>query len=165
VTSTSTVDTTVSATPNAFILNASGDQTLFATVDETGALRLTRDRTAATPFYVDSAGQLRNLHDPTKLLVEYYQPSPGTSDNKVYNAVPDPATNFAITCSSTGRTDGAYWGNCQASGPPNGNPTVYGFGTCPNEGFYVYMNPNFSNVQCAGGYSFLGFFLRAYSGA
>jgi hypothetical protein len=166
VTATSTVSATVSATPSALILNASGDQSLYVTVDDAGALRLTHDETVATPFYVDNSGQLRNLHDPTKLLVDYYEPSPGTSDNKVYNAVPQPGANYPITCSNYSHSDGAYWGNCQASGPPNGNPVVYGFGTCPNEGYYVYMNPKYSNVHCFdGGYSFLGFFLRAYTGA
>ncbi|KAH8909808.1 hypothetical protein BR93DRAFT_935513 [Coniochaeta sp. PMI_546] len=166
VTSTSTVSATAYATPSAFILQSTGDQSLYVTVDTTGALVLTHDITAGTPFYVDNSGQLRNLHDPTKLLVDYYQPTPATADNKVYNAVPDANANYPITCYTNARNDGDYWGNCQASGPPNGNPVVYGFGTCPNEGYYVYMIPNNSNVRCwDGGYAFAGFFLRAYNGA
>ncbi|KAB5570460.1 hypothetical protein GE09DRAFT_1217895 [Coniochaeta sp. 2T2.1] len=164
VTSTTTTTTTAYATPSAFILNSSGDQSLYVTVDGTGALRLTHDASQAVPFYVDNAGQLRNLRDPTRLLVDYYQPSP-EADNKVYNAVPAEGANFRITCNNVGRFDGQFWGSCQASGPPNGNPVVYGFGTCPNQGYYVYMIPNNSNVRCFdGGYAFIGFFLRAYTG-
>lgn len=166
VTSTSTVSATAYATPSAFVLQSTGDQSLYVSVDSTGALVLTHDFSAGEPFYVDNAGQLRSLHDPTKLIVDYYQPSPATADNRVYAAVPDATANYGITCYNVGRQDGQYWGDCQASGPPNGNPVVYGFGTCPNEGFYVYMIPNNSNVRCwDGGYAFAGFYLRAYTGA
>lgn len=166
VTSTSTATATATAVPEAFILNSSGDESLYVTVDGTGALRLTQDASTATPFYVDNSGQLRNLNDPTKLLVDYYEPSPATANNTVYNAVPQAGANYPITCSSAGSSDGAFYGDCQSSGPPDGNPVVYGFGTCPNEGYYVYMIPNDSNVSCYdGGYAFLGFYLRAYPGA
>lgn len=134
------------------------------TVDGARALRLTHDTTSAVPFYVDNSGQLRNLHNPAELLVDYYQPSPGTADNKVYNDIPG-GSNYGLTCNYYGRKDGDFWGQCQATGPPDGNPVVYGFGTCPNEGYYVYMIPNNSNVKCYdGGYSFLGFYLKAYTG-
>lgn len=79
--------------------------------------------------------------------------------------MPQPGANYRITCSQPGRSDGAYYGRCQAGGPPNGNPAVYGFGTCPSQGYYVYMIPNGSNVRCFdGGYAFSGFLLRAYTG-
>jgi hypothetical protein len=134
------------------------------TVDSTGALRLTQDTSSAVPFYVDNSGQLRNLNNPAELLVDYYLPSPGTADNTVYNAIPS-SSNYGITCNYYGSSVGAFWGQCSASGPPDGNPVVYGFGTCPNEGYYVYMIPNDSNVSCYdGGYAFLGFFLQAYTG-
>lgn len=161
VSTTTTTSTTITPTPKAFILQASG---LYVTVDGVGALRLTTDATSAVPFYVDNSGQLRNLHNPAKLLVDYYQPSPGTANDKVYNDIPS-ALNYGITCNYYGRNDGEFWGQCQSSGPADGNPVVYGFGTCPNEGYYVYMIPNNSNVQCAdGGYAFMGFFLKAYTG-
>lgn len=164
VTATSTVVATATSTPKLFALKASGDQSLYVTVDGVGALRLTKDTTAAVPFYVDNSGQLRNWRDPAKLFVDYYQPSQGTADNKVYSDYPS-NSNFGLTCNYYGRKDGDFWGQCQASGPPNGNPVVYGFGTCPNEGYYVYMIPNNSNVRCYdGGYAFLGFFLSTYTG-
>jgi hypothetical protein len=104
------------------------------------------------------------LNNPAELLVDYYLPSPGTADNTVYNAIPS-SSNYGITCNYYGSSVGAFWGQCSASGPPDGNPVVYGFGTCPNEGYYVYMIPNDSNVSCYdGGYAFLGFFLQAYTG-
>jgi len=53
VTATTTVSATASAAPPAFILNSSGDQSLYVTVDDAGALRLTRDSAGATPFYVE----------------------------------------------------------------------------------------------------------------
>lgn len=163
VTTTTTSTATVTPTPDAFVLESSGDASLWVSVDGEGALVLIRDRTAATPFYVDHAGQLRNLNSPDKLIVDYYRPHPGTADNQVFNAVPG-SDNFEITCNSHGSTDGSFWGVCQASGPPNGNPVVYGFGTCPNEGAYVYMFPNNSNVKCFdGGYAFIGFWLRKYT--
>jgi hypothetical protein len=164
VTSTTTVAATAYATPSAFILQSTGDQSLYVSVDATGALVLTHDITAGAPFYVDNSGQLRSLNDPTKLLVDYYIPSPSTADNQVFNAVPDPSANYPITCGTNARNAGDYWGDCQSSGPPDGNPVVYGFGTCPNEGYYVYMIPNDSNVRCwDGGYAFAGFFLVAYT--
>jgi hypothetical protein len=164
VTSTSTATATVYPTPSAFILQSSADSSLYVTVDGTGALRLTTDTSSAVPFYVDSSGQLRNLNNPDELLVDYYQPSPGTADNKVYNAVPSPS-NYGLTCYYQGSNAGDFYGDCQASGPPDGNPVVYGFGTCPNEGYYVYMIPNDSNVSCYdGGYAFLGFYLQPYTG-
>ncbi|KAI9172670.1 hypothetical protein HJFPF1_02180 [Paramyrothecium foliicola] len=163
VTSTSTLVVTAQATPSAFVLQATGDRSLYVSVDEAGALRLTRDESAALPVYVDNSGQLRSLQHPDRLFVDYYEPSPGTADNKVYNHVPSEA-NYRLTCNYYGRNDGDFWGQCNASGPPNGNPVVYGFGTCPNQGYYVYMIPNNSNVRCwDGGYAFLGFYLKAYT--
>ncbi|KAK2616795.1 hypothetical protein QQS21_000172 [Conoideocrella luteorostrata] len=164
VTATSTVMATATSVPKLFILKSTGDQSLYVTVDEAGALRLTHDTTVAVPFYTDNSGQLRNWRDPAKLFVDYYQPSAGTADNKVYSDYPS-NSNFRLTCNYYGRNDGDFWGQCHADGPPNGNPVVYGFGTCPNEGYYVYMIPNSSNVRCYdGGYAFLGFFLVAYNG-
>ncbi|KAK0375809.1 hypothetical protein CLIM01_06853 [Colletotrichum limetticola] len=167
---TITVTTTVEAaftptsTPTAFVLQGSGDRSLYVTVDGQGALRLVRDASVATPFYVDKAGQMRNLNSPDKVLVDYYQPDPATANDKVYSDLQGTG-NYPITCSYTGRSDGAYYGNCQSSGSPTGNPVVYGFGYCPNQGGYVYMIPNNSNVRCAGGYAFLGFWLQAYTKA
>ncbi|KAM0258033.1 hypothetical protein ACHAQJ_004076 [Trichoderma viride] len=163
ITAISTVTATATSIPELFILESTGDQSLFVTVDNTGALRLTQDTTVAVPFYVDNNGQLRNWNDPAKLFVDYYQPNPGTADNKVYSDFPS-SSNFGLKCNYYGRSNGDFWGQCQASGPPDGNPVIYGFGTCPNEGYYVYMIPNDSNVRCFdGGYAFLGFFLVTYT--
>jgi hypothetical protein len=164
VTATETATATVHPTPSAYILQSTGDQSLYVTVDQTGAVRLTHDASTAVPFYKDSSNQLRNLHDPSKLLVDYYIPNSATADNTVYNDVPS-GSNYGITCTYNGDNSENYYGDCQASGPPNGNPVVYGFGTCPNEGYYLYMIPNNSNVRCYdGGYAFAGFFLVAYTG-
>lgn len=164
VTSTSTATATVYPTPSAFILQSTGDPSLYVTVDDTGALRLITDTSSAVPFYVDSSGQLRNLNNPDLLLVDYYEPSPGTADNTVYNAVPS-TSNYGITCQNSGASAGGFIYDCQSSGPPDGNPVVYGFGTCPNEGYYVYMIPNDSNVRCYdGGYAFGGFYFQPYTG-
>lgn len=164
VTATETATATVYPTPSAFILQSTGDQSLYVTVDNTGAIRLTHDATTAVPFYKDSSNQLRNLHDPSKLLVDYYIPNAGTADNTVYVDAPSDS-NYRITCSYNGDNADHYYGDCQASGPPNGNPVVYGFGTCPNEGYYLYMIRNNDNVHCwDGGYAFLGFYLLAYTG-
>ncbi|GKT87787.1 FAD dependent oxidoreductase [Colletotrichum tofieldiae] len=164
VTSTSTVEAafTPTNTPTAFVLQGSGDRSLYVTVDGNGALRLVRDATAATPFYVDRAGQMRNYNSPDKTLVDYYQPDPATANDRVYSDVQRDG-NYPITCRNVGRNAGEYYGGCQSSGSPTGNPVVYGFGYCPNQGGYVYMIPNNSNVRCAGGYAFLGFWLQAYS--
>lgn len=148
--------------PTPFILQGSGDRSLYVTVEGNGALRLVRDATAATPFYVDTIGQMRNFNSPAKTLVDYYQPDAATANDKVYSDV-QRAGNYPITCANVGRTAGAYYGSCQSSGSPAGNPVVYGFGYCPNQGGFVYMIPNSSNVRCAGGYSFLGFYLQAYT--
>lgn len=168
-TTTSTVTATVSPTPALYILNASGDTTLFVTVDDAGALVLSKDASAANPFYLDAEGQLRNALNPAALLVDYYIPNSNTASDQVFSAVPS-ADNFRITCSYAGHnTIGPngeqYYGSCQASGPADGNPVAYGFGTCPNEGYFVYLIPNNSNVKCFdGGYAFLGFYLQPYSG-
>ncbi|KZL69061.1 fad dependent oxidoreductase [Colletotrichum incanum] len=164
VTSTSTVEAafTPTNTPTAFVLQGSGDRSLYVTVDGNGALRLVRDATAATPFYVDKAGQMRNYNSPDKTLVDYYQPDPATANDRVYSDVQRDG-NYPITCRNVGRNAGEYYGGCQSSGSPTGNPVVYGFGYCPNQGGFVYMIPNNSNVRCAGGYAFLGFWLQAYS--
>lgn len=164
VTSTSTVEAafTPTNTPTAFVLQGSGDRSLYVTVDGTGAVRLVRDATAATPFYVDKAGQMRNYNSPDKTLVDYYRPDPATANDRVYSDVQGDG-NYAITCRNIGRNAGEYYGGCQSSGSPSGNPVVYGFGYCPNQGGYLYMIPNSSNVRCAGGYAFLGFWLQAYS--
>ncbi|KAK2011118.1 hypothetical protein LZ32DRAFT_352554 [Colletotrichum eremochloae] len=164
VTSTSTVKAafTPTNTPTAFVLQGSGDRSLYVTVDGNGALRLVRDASVATPFYVDKAGQMRNYNNPEKTLVDYYQPDPATANDRVYSDVQRQG-NYPITCTYVGRNAGDYYGTCQSSGSPTGNPVVYGFGYCPNQGGYVYMIPNNSNVRCAGGYAFLGFFLQAYS--
>ena len=163
VTATSTVTTTVTPTPQAFILQSSGDPSLYVSLDGNNALVLTTDTSVAAPFYVDNSGNLRNLNAPDQLLVDYYIPNSGTANDQIFAAVPS-GSNFAITCSNRGNSVGAYYGNCQSSGPPDGNPVVYGFGTCPNEGHFVYLIPNNSNVKCYdGGYAFLGFFLQAYT--
>lgn len=159
-----TTSATATPTPNLFILQATGDQSLYVTVDDTGAIRLDDDTSVAVPFYVDDSGQLRNWQDSSKLLVDCYQPDSSTADNKVYVDVPS-SSNYGLTCNYIGRNNGDYYGGCQSSGPPDGNPVVYGFGTCPNEGYYLYMIPNSSNVRCSdGGYSFLGFYLVTYTG-
>lgn len=164
VTTTTTATTTASATPSAFILQSTGDTSLYVTEDSAGALVLTHDTSSAVPFYVDNSNQLRSLQNPDKFLVDYYKPSSGTADNQVYNDIPS-SSNYNITCAFTSHTAGGFFSDCQSSGPPNGNPVVYGFGTCPNEGSYVYMIPNYSNVRCIdGGYAFAGFNILTYTG-
>ncbi|KAF4920145.1 hypothetical protein CGCVW01_v007175 [Colletotrichum viniferum] len=165
VTTTSTVLAayTPTNTPTPFILQGSGDRSLYVTTDTDGALRLVRDASVATPFYVDNAGLLRNYNSPSKLLMDFYLPDPPTANDRVFSAEQG-AGGYPITCTYTGRTNGAYYGNCQSSGSPSGNPVTYGFGYCPNQGGFVYMIPNNSNVRCAGGYAFLGFWLQTYGG-
>ncbi|KAF4813526.1 hypothetical protein CGCTS75_v013690 [Colletotrichum tropicale] len=165
VTTTSTVLAAYSPTtkPTPFILQGSGDDSLYVIADADGSLRLVRDASTATPFYVDNAGLLRNYNSPSKLLMDFYFPDPSTANDRVFSAEQGTG-GYPITCEYTGRTIGAYYGNCQSSGSPSGNPVTYGFGYCPNQGGFVYMIPNNSNVRCAGGYAFLGFFLQAYVG-
>ncbi|CAI0654695.1 unnamed protein product [Colletotrichum noveboracense] len=165
VTTTSTVLAayTPTNTPTSFILRGSGDRSLYVTTDTNGALRLVRDASVATPFYVDYAGLLRNYNSPSKLLMDFYLPDPATANDRVFSAEQG-AGGYPITCTYTGRTNGAYYGNCQSSGSPSGNPVTYGFGYCLNQGGFVYMIPNNSNVRCAGGYAFLGFWLQTYGG-
>ncbi|EQB44922.1 FAD dependent oxidoreductase [Colletotrichum gloeosporioides Cg-14] len=143
VTTTSTVLAayTPTNTPTPFILQGSGDRSLYVTTDTDGALRLVRDASVATPFYVDNAGLLRNYNSPSKLLMDFYLPDPATANDRVLSA-----------------EQGA------GGGSPSGNPVTYGFGYCPNQGGFVYMIPNNSNVRCAGGYAFLGFWLQTYGG-
>ncbi|KAK2029864.1 hypothetical protein LX32DRAFT_651994 [Colletotrichum zoysiae] len=52
-----------------------------------------------------------------------------------------------IDTANIGRNEGDYYGGCQSSGSPGGNPVVYGFGYCPNQGGYMYMIPNNSNSR------------------
>ncbi|KAK2061676.1 hypothetical protein LY76DRAFT_603109 [Colletotrichum caudatum] len=132
-------------TPKAFVLQGSGDRSLYVTVDGDGALRLVRDALVATPFYIVKAGQMRNYDSPDKTLVDYYQPDPATANDRVYSDVQD-ENNYPITCRNIGRNAGDYHGGCQSSGSPSGNPVVYGFGYCPNQGGYLYMIPNSSNA-------------------
>ncbi|THZ90587.1 hypothetical protein D6C88_03999 [Aureobasidium pullulans] len=90
-------------------------------------------------------------------------PNSGTADNRIYIEAPSSAS-YPLTCGTKGRTAGSYFVNCQSSGPPNGNPVVYGFGWCPStQG--LYMIPNHSNVRCGGGYAFLALYLVAYTGS
>ncbi|KAL0930077.1 FAD dependent oxidoreductase [Colletotrichum truncatum] len=166
VTTTSTFLTayTPTNTPTAFILQTSIDRNLYVSVDDTGALRLVRNATAATPFYIDDAREMRNLNSPNKTFVNYYDPDPYTADDKVYSDVEGPG-KYQINCGIVGRVDGGFYGNCQSSGSPSGNPDVYGFSSCSYHGEYVYMTPNFSNVRCRpGGFTFSGFYLKTYTG-
>lgn len=167
VTPSTTVTVTATARPSLYLLNASGDRSLYVTVDETNAVRLTRDISVAVPFYQDSKQQWRNWNDPSKLFLDYYLPNrpeaPDTANDVVYDTVPA-GDNYGITCRYNGGGPGSFWGQCQAPSP-GGNPVVYGFGTCPDQGYYLYMIPNNSNVRCWGGYAFIGFFLVAYTGA
>lgn len=165
VTSTTTTITayaTATKSPELFILANSGDQSLYVSRDGSGAVVFTHDTNAAMPFFVDSSGTLRSWQDPSLTLVDHYQPDSGTADNKIYIEAPS-SGSYTVTCDYRGSTAGSYYGDCQSSGPPNGNPVVYGFGWCPStQG--LYMIPNSSNVRCQGGYAFLGFFLVAYNG-
>ncbi|OLN97705.1 hypothetical protein CCHL11_09184 [Colletotrichum chlorophyti] len=164
VTTTSTVLAayTPSNIPTVFVLQGTGDRSLYGIVNSDGAMRLVRDASIATLFYIDNAGLLRNYNSPSKVLMDYYLPSPSTANDRVFNAEPG-AGGYPITCNYVGRSDGDYYGHCESSGSPSGNPVTYGFGYCPNEGGFLYMIPNNSNVRCPGGYAFAGFFLQKYA--
>ncbi|THY11445.1 hypothetical protein D6D01_08909 [Aureobasidium pullulans] len=169
VTETSSTTTTLTAyatetkLPSLFILASSGNRGLFISRDDSGAVKFTSDSNAALPFYVDDSGTLHSWHDPSYTLVDRYEPNSGTADNRIYIEAPSSAS-YPLTCGTKGRTAGSYFVNCQSSGPPNGNPVVYGFGWCPStQG--LYMIPNNSNVRCGGGYAFLALYLVAYTGS
>ncbi|THW19862.1 hypothetical protein D6D23_07085 [Aureobasidium pullulans] len=169
VTETSSTTTTLTAyatetkLPSLFILASSGNRGLFISRDDSGAVKFTSDSNAALPFYVDDSGTLHSWHDPSYTLVDRYEPNSGTADNRIYIEAPSSAS-YPLTCGTKGRTAGSYFVNCQSSGPPNGNPVVYGFGWCPSmQG--LYMIPNNSNVRCGGGYASLALYLVAYTGS
>ncbi|THZ77833.1 hypothetical protein D6C84_08392 [Aureobasidium pullulans] len=169
VTETSSTTTTLTAyatetrLPSLFILASSGNRGLLISRDDSGAVKFTSDSNAALPFYVDDSGTLHSWHDPSYTLVDRYEPNSGTADNRIYIEAPSSAS-YPLTCGTKGRTAGSYFVNCQSSGPPNGNPSFYGFGWCPStQG--LYMIPNNSNVRCGGGYAFLALYLVAYTGS
>lgn len=161
-TTTLTAYATATKSPDLFILSQSGNRALYVSRDGSGAVVFTSDTSAAMPFFIDDSGALRSWQDPSFTLVDHYEPNSGTADNRIYIEAPS-SGSYALTCNYKGRTNGAYYGSCQSSGPPNGNPVVYGFGWCPSTQA-LYMIPNSSNVRCGGGYAFLGFFLVAYTG-
>jgi hypothetical protein len=167
ITETTSTTTTITAyatqtkSPNLFYLSSSGNRGLYVSREGSGAVLFTSDINAAHVFYVDSAGVLRSWQDPSLTLVDHYEPNSGAADNRIYIEAPSSAS-YPVTCSYRGPNAGDYYGSCQSSGPPNGNPVVYGFGWCPQTNA-LYMIPNSSNVRCGGGYAFLGFFLVAAS--
>ncbi|KAH0164093.1 hypothetical protein KCU67_g5298, partial [Aureobasidium melanogenum] len=161
-TTTLTAYATATKSPDLFILSQSGNRDLYVSRDSSGAVVFTSDTSAAIPFFIDDSGMPRSWQDPSLTLVDHYEPDSSTADNRIYIEAPSSAS-YTLTCRNQGRTGGSYFGDCQSSGPPNGNPVVYGFGWCPStQG--LYMIPNSSNVRCGGGYAFLGFFLVAYTG-
>lgn len=161
-TTTLTAYATATKSPDLFILSQSGNRALYVSRDGSGAVVFTSDASAAMPFFIDDAGMPRSWQDPSLTLVDHYEPNSGTADNRIYIEAPSSAS-YTLTCRNLGRSAGSYFGGCQSSGPPNGNPVVYGFGWCPSTQA-LYMIPNSSNVRCGGGYAFLGFFLVAYNG-
>jgi hypothetical protein len=165
ITETTSTTTTITAyatqtkLPNLFVLSSSGNRGLYVGREGSGAVLFTGDIHAAHVFYIDSNGIPHSWQDPSMTLVDHYEPNSGTADNRIYVEAPSSAS-YPVTCNNRGRDAGDYFGSCQSSGPPNGNPVVYGFGWCPSTQA-LYMIPNSSNVRCGGGYAFLGFFLVA----
>ncbi|KFA70850.1 hypothetical protein S40288_11612 [Stachybotrys chartarum IBT 40288] len=160
-TRTGIISTTVWPTPPAWLLESSANRSLLVAADDAGAVHLTPDAAAAVPFYVHSSRQLRGLHDTSKFLIDYHRPNPNAADHQIYIHAPN-VLGYRIECHEQGDWDGAFWGNCIVRGSPDGNPVVYGFSTCPNLGYTVYMTPNNAKVACTDGFAFAGWFLRPY---
>ncbi|KAL0938565.1 FAD dependent oxidoreductase [Colletotrichum truncatum] len=164
VTSTSTILAAYTPTevPDAFILQSSGDGSLYVTVEGNGAIRLINDITAASPFYLDRDGQLHNFNSRNKTLVNYYQPNPAAADNKVYNDVQSD-DNYRITCREVILGPNTIHGDCESSSSSEASSVVRGFIYCPDEGGYLYMGSNWTSMRCVSGYFFRGFRLQAYT--
>lgn len=163
-TTTTTVAATVTAAPKLFILQDTGYQQYYIQIPAAGGnVALVTDPSQASPLYVDANGQWRSLTLPGFTFVDTYQPNAGTA-NDVIQFGQSTANTYSLTCDYIGHNAGDFWGDCSASGSPDGNPLVYGFGNCPNDSTELFMTPNDSNVHCFnGGYSFLGFYLVAYN--
>ncbi|KAI5197094.1 hypothetical protein AUEXF2481DRAFT_32147 [Aureobasidium subglaciale EXF-2481] len=161
-TTTITAYATYTSLPSLFLLASSGNNALYISREDSGAVKFTTDPNAALPFYIDDAGAPRSWRDPSQTLVDHYEPNSGAADNRIYIEAPSSAS-YPVTCRNQGRNAGTYLYNCQSSGPPNGNPVVYGFGFCDNTRA-LYMIPNSSNVRCGGGYAFAALKLVAYTG-